>query len=796
MFYRNKSAYLVPALLVLLTTVVFAGRAACDAPPLAASSEPGDSPPRLQVVLLNGGGQPSINYYSHFRHIKQFTEIVRRAGISSSDITIFNADGAAPQADFAVRDTQAESAFWLLEGTPLERPLRPQIRFENSTIDGFSLQPATRAALQSWFEAAAQRLRPGDTLLFYVTDHGTKNAEDLTNNRITLWGEQETISVSELRELFTRLDRHVRIVVLMSQCFSGSFANLIYGGSSGELPTGKVCGFFSSTADRQAYGCYPENRDKDNVGHSFAFIEHLAAGYSLPEAHNGILVTDQTPDVPLKTSDAYLEKQLEQVARARGEKLDVVIDELLTRAWRDKGAWEPELRLLDRIGQTFGYFSPRSVAELQEQAQRLLDLSEQFSTYSKAWASALHALAGENLQRFLAQKPHWRERLDEKTLSSLAETERRTLVSLLLTDLEDFTRSDAATMARLQLLREKSRSASNAHYRMQVRLGVVLRMRAILTSIAGRMYLTHDEMAAQRKSFAELQACETLTVGVTDVATRTPVPPEQFPSYEGERKLAEAVLPAYLGVSFTQASAIVRTKFSLKNGATLIQAVYPDSPAKHAGIEAGDIILGPPDAPFTEPYQIREWTMTAPIGTPTALQILRGNETLRLSLTPQSYPLKWPSLPGPPKVGSTMPSLRGLIPYRGTLPSALESGGPYLLFFWATWCGPCKASLPEVVAFEREKGIPVIAITDEPAEQLDAFFKKYEGPFPAIVAVDQLRKLFLAYGVSGTPTFILADAAGKVQSTAVGYSAEKGLPFTGWIWTKRIPGPTQGSHPE
>src|SRR5262249_45859343 len=191
---------------------------------------------------------------------------------------------------------------WLVEGTQLERPLQPQIHFENSTIDGFTLRPATRAALQRWFTEAAQRFKPGDTLFFYVTDHGTKNADDLTNNRITLWGEKEALSVNELREMLARFDPQVRVVVLMSQCFSGSFAHLMDNGPRKKLPTGNICGFFSATADRQAYGCYPENRDKDNVGHSFAFIEQLAAGLSLPEAHRNVLVTDQTPDVPLTTS--------------------------------------------------------------------------------------------------------------------------------------------------------------------------------------------------------------------------------------------------------------------------------------------------------------------------------------------------------------------------------------------------------------------------------------------------------------------------------------------------------------
>src|SRR5262249_22753552 len=150
----------------------------------------------------NGGGQPTSNFYSHLLHVKQFSDVLRRAGISPADIAIFNADGADPKADFAVRELQPEADFWLLRGTRLERPLQTQIRYENSVVDGFPLQPATRAALRRWFEEAAERLRPGDTLLFYVTDHGTKNTADSANSQITLWGDQESLSVVELRDLF------------------------------------------------------------------------------------------------------------------------------------------------------------------------------------------------------------------------------------------------------------------------------------------------------------------------------------------------------------------------------------------------------------------------------------------------------------------------------------------------------------------------------------------------------------------------------------------------------------------
>ena len=53
------------------------------------------------------------------------------------------------------------------------------------------------------------------------------------------------------------------------------------------------------------------------------------------------------------------------------------------------------------------------------------------------------------------------------------------------------------------------------------------------------------------------------------------------------------------------------------------------------------------------------------------------------------------------------------------------------------------------------------------------------------VAVDEYRRAFLAYGVSGTPTFVLVDAQGDVQSIATGYAPAKGLPIDGWTWSGR-----------
>jgi thioredoxin-related protein len=90
-----------------------------------------------------------------------------------------------------------------------------------------------------------------------------------------------------------------------------------------------------------------------------------------------------------------------------------------------------------------------------------------------------------------------------------------------------------------------------------------------------------------------------------------------------------------------------------------------------------------------------------------------------------------------------------------------------------------------VLAYEAATHTPVIAITDEPADQLTAFFQQGTTPFPQTVAIDEVRRAFLAYGVSGTPTFVLIDGQGIVRSYSTGYSSEKGVGIDGWSWRDR-----------
>ena len=66
--------------------------------------------------------------------------------------------------------------------------------------------------------------------------------------------------------------------------------------------------------------------------------------------------------------------------------------------------------------------------------------------------------------------------------------------------------------------------------------------------------------------------------------------------------------------------------------------------------------------------------MLATVDKPASLAVLRGDEPLELTIVPKPYPVKWPELPGPPRVSSAAPawSPLQLTAYRGVLPPDLR----------------------------------------------------------------------------------------------------------------------------
>jgi thiol-disulfide isomerase/thioredoxin len=312
-------------------------------------------------------------------------------------------------------------------------------------------------------------------------------------------------------------------------------------------------------------------------------------------------------------------------------------------------------------------------------------------------------------------------------------------------------------------------------------------MRTILAGIAGRV-LVARERDRERQALERLQQCEAFVAGdppdPASAARRRTAP--SFPPISGELAILEEISPSWLGVKFRPVAPAVRAERQLPAGANLLDAVYPDSPAREAGLEVGDIILGPPGRPFDSSRELREWTMTAPRGVPLPLVVIRPGDQagddmqFEAALTLRLAPVDLPTLPAPPLVGDSAPPLPAGLRAVGSNELPDLEGAAHILFFWATWCEPCKKAVPEVMAFAESKGLSIIAISDEEEGTISRFLAERTEPFVHPVARDPLRKTFISYGVSGTPTFLLVDADGVIRHRQVGYTADKGLTVEGW----------------
>lgn len=100
----------------------------------------------------------------------------------------------------------------------------------------------------------------------------------------------------------------------------------------------------------------------------------------------------------------------------------------------------------------------------------------------------------------------------------------------------------------------------------------------------------------------------------------------------------------------------------------------------------------------------------------------------------------------------------------------------YVLNFWATWCPPCRAELPEIQKFASAKHehVNFYAINmQESPEKIQSFLKEngYELP----VLLDPEDKAVSDYLVKYIPTTLIIDAKGIVRYQQVGGTTQEKL---------------------
>lgn len=105
-------------------------------------------------------------------------------------------------------------------------------------------------------------------------------------------------------------------------------------------------------------------------------------------------------------------------------------------------------------------------------------------------------------------------------------------------------------------------------------------------------------------------------------------------------------------------------------------------------------------------------------------------------------------------------------------PITLEEGKGSKVFvveFWATWCGPCRDSIPHLSQLQAKyarEGVVVVGITNEGTDKVHPYVKEMGSKMNYRVAIDRYgvtgSRYMEAFGIDGIPHAFVVDKSGRI----------------------------------
>jgi len=159
-------------------------------------------------VILSGGGDVPNNYYRYFMHAKEMHAAFRSAGITRDHIITLHSDGGLEGKDSTKPNP------WTLHWT--RDSVDTPVSLEGDGVRDIRY-PANSSGISSAFDELSRKLKPGDNVVFFISDHGSPEG-------VVLW--KETYPVAKLQAQLKKLPQNVKVQIVTHMCFGGQLLEL------------------------------------------------------------------------------------------------------------------------------------------------------------------------------------------------------------------------------------------------------------------------------------------------------------------------------------------------------------------------------------------------------------------------------------------------------------------------------------------------------------------------------------------------------------------------------------------
>ncbi|TLU87334.1 MAG: TlpA family protein disulfide reductase [Chlorobium sp.] len=132
--------------------------------------------------------------------------------------------------------------------------------------------------------------------------------------------------------------------------------------------------------------------------------------------------------------------------------------------------------------------------------------------------------------------------------------------------------------------------------------------------------------------------------------------------------------------------------------------------------------------------------------------------------------------PQPQKVSYPVAPVFSAVDLKGkVVGSAQLAGKAYIVNFFASWCPPCRAEIPDMVILQNQygrKGFTFIGVAvNETEPKIRDFIARNKISYPVVMADDQLVSAFNRYvegGIHAIPTSFVVNSSGKMTQVITG----------------------------